>query len=61
MLLTWGKDNWGGGTPRPCITCGRPALCVNDNEKPQHKVCAEAIADAAAAQSAIRYLQKEDQ
>jgi hypothetical protein len=40
---------------RPCITCGRPALCVNDHEKPQHKVCAEAELDAAEAQTTTRY------
>jgi hypothetical protein len=57
-LLIWGPEHWGGGQPRPCITCGRPALLVDDRRQPQHKVCAEALADAAEAQTTTRYYEK---
>jgi hypothetical protein len=43
--LNWdGKDgvrHYGGGQLRPCRSCGRPALLVDDLGRPQHKVCAE--------------------
>jgi hypothetical protein len=43
--LDWsGRDgvrHWGGGECRPCRSCGRAALLVGDDGRPQHKVCAE--------------------
>ncbi|WP_034088838.1 hypothetical protein [Streptacidiphilus albus] len=59
-LLIWGPEHWGGGHTRPCITCGRPALLINSQRQPQHKVCAEAVADAASEQAATRYHEKRD-
>lgn len=33
------------GRARPCGRCGRPALLVDEQERPMHKVCAEAWID----------------
>ena len=57
-LLIWGAEHWGGGQPRPCITCGHLALLVNDDREPQRKVCAEALAETAQAQTTTRYYEK---
>ncbi len=29
------------GPLRPCVHCGHPALCCDENNQPCHKVCAE--------------------
>jgi hypothetical protein len=36
-----GVDHYGGGQMRPCRSCGQPALLVDADGQPQHKVCAE--------------------
>lgn len=34
-----------GGRARACGRCGRPALLVDEQQRPMHKVCAEAWID----------------
>jgi hypothetical protein len=46
LALSWGSEHWGGGRPRPCRSCGGWALLVDDQGRPQHKVCAEAEAES---------------
>lgn len=42
VVLDWSsRSHWGGGTPRPCRRCRRPALLVDEEEQPCHKSCAE--------------------
>ncbi|MFG2001735.1 hypothetical protein ACGFNU_21545 [Spirillospora sp. NPDC048911] len=44
FLLDWtSRTHWGGGTARPCRSCGKPALLVDDFGKPLHKTCAERL------------------
>jgi hypothetical protein len=48
VCLDWsGRDgvrHYGDGRPRPCRSCGRWSLLLDDAGRPQHKVCAEAEA-----------------
>jgi hypothetical protein len=41
LALSWGAKHWGGGHMRPCRSCGEPSLLIDDQGRPQHKVCAE--------------------
>lgn len=43
--LDWHAAHHWGGTARPCIECGEPALLRDDRGRPAHKVCIEAVLD----------------
>lgn len=46
IALDWtshGPDKAGSaGPPKPCVLCGRPAICRSPKRVVVHKVCAEA-------------------
>jgi hypothetical protein len=42
------------GPPQPCVLCGQPAMCRNEDGLPCHKVCAEAVADRIATNRASK-------
>lgn len=56
LLLNWGnpKDHW-SGRDLACITCRESTWLLNDDKKPQHKVCAEKVHEQRAAFAAARY------
>lgn len=42
--LDWSdRAHWGGGQTCPCRLCGRPALLVDDNRLPAHKICVDSL------------------
>jgi hypothetical protein len=40
MRLDWRQDHWGGRRAH-CYLCGQPAMLIDDDGRPAHKVCVE--------------------
>lgn len=41
------RSHWNNGRRRPCWACGRLAFLLDHHGRPAHKVCVDAIPDAA--------------